>query len=33
MAQQGRIKNKLRLPMVQASKKLSEKIKNDLLRY
>ena len=33
MAQQGRIKNKLRLPMVQASQKLSEKIKNDLLRY
>jgi 4-hydroxy-tetrahydrodipicolinate synthase len=33
MAQQGRIKNKLRLPMVPASQKLSEKIKNDLLRY
>jgi 4-hydroxy-tetrahydrodipicolinate synthase len=30
MSQQGRIKNELRLPMVPASEKLSEKIKKDL---
>ncbi len=33
LAQQNRIKNELRLPMVPASKILSEKIKNDLMRY
>jgi len=27
------MKNEFRLPMVPASQKLSEKIKNDLLRY
>jgi len=33
MSQQGRIKNELRLPMVPASEKLSEKIKQDLKSF
>ncbi|MCK9499740.1 MAG: 4-hydroxy-tetrahydrodipicolinate synthase [Bacteroidales bacterium] len=33
LSQQGKMKNEFRLPMVPASQKLSEKIKNDLLRY
>lgn len=33
LSQQGKMKNEFRLPMVPASQKLSEKIKNDLRRY